>query len=64
MLHKGDILMNYNAELLSYMLLTSADVCPAIFWGLYTEVGVMPPDSLEHAVSFISVTALLLFSSN
>lgn len=56
--------MKYNAELLSHILLTSADVCLAIFWGLYPEVGVMPPGSLEHAVSFISVTALVLFSSN
>lgn len=56
--------MKYNAELLSYILLTSADVYLGIFWGLYLEVGVMLPDSLEHAVSFIPVTALVLFSSN
>lgn len=53
--------MKYNAELLSY---TKAGVCLGIFWGLYPEVGVMLPDSLEHAVSFIPVTALVLFPSN
>lgn len=56
--------MKYNAELLSYILLTSADACLCIFRGLYPAVGGMPPDSLEHAVSFISVTALVLFPSN